>query len=75
MHLSSSKIEAFTGFGESTTEIAEQIVEAVPYLAPVALIIAGVITANAMILKSYDYGKGSWLGLLWFIPDMGFGSN
>lgn len=75
LHLSSSKIEAFTDFGESTTEIAEQIIEVAPYLVPVALIIASVITANAAILKSYDYGNGAWLGLLWFIPDMGFGSN
>lgn len=74
-HLSSSKIEAFTDFGESTTEIAQQITEACPLLAPVSLVIAGVITANAVILKSYDHGRGAWLGLLWFIPDMGFGSN
>lgn len=76
LHLSSSAIEAFTDGGLSVTEIAIMISEACPPLAPAALVIAGVITANAFLIRSYDYGRGAWMGLYaMFIPTFTFGSD
>lgn len=76
LHLSSSAIETIAEGGTSVTEIAEQIIEAAPYLAPVALVIAGWVTANVAGLKVYDYGRGAWVAYLAMIPvPVGFGSN
>lgn len=76
LHLSSSAIEAFTEGGLSVTEIAVMISEACPLLIPGALVIAGVITANIFLIRSYDYGRGAWMGLYGtIIPTFIFGSD
>lgn len=46
-----------------------------PPAAPAALSIAGVVLANTALLRAYDYGNGSWLGIYLLVPDMGWGSN
>ncbi|WP_375317849.1 hypothetical protein [Spiroplasma endosymbiont of Virgichneumon dumeticola] len=76
LHFSSAIIEEFTEGGLSVAEIAAMISEACPPLSPAAFAIAAVITANAFILKAYDYGRGAWMELYLFtIPTLKFGSN
>ncbi|WP_342253986.1 hypothetical protein [Spiroplasma endosymbiont of Zeiraphera isertana] len=76
LHLSSSAIESITEGGTTVTEIAEQIIEAAPYLGPFALVIAGWVTANIAGLKAYDKGLRAWVAYFAMIPvPVGFGSN
>ncbi len=74
LHLSSSAIEAFIDHSAEATEIAEQLA-AVPFINVGAVAIAAILTANAAVLKSYDHGRGAWMGWYILIPCMGFGSN
>ncbi|WP_425381338.1 hypothetical protein [Spiroplasma endosymbiont of Polydrusus pterygomalis] len=74
LHLSSSAIEVFINHSAEATEIAEQLAE-VPFINVGAVAIAAILTANAAMLKSYDYGRGAWMGWYILIPCMGFGSN
>lgn len=76
LHLSSNAIESITEGGTTVTEIAEQIIAAAPYLGPIALVIAGWVTANIAGLRAYDRGSGAWVAYLAMIPiPVGFGSN
>ncbi|WP_375318001.1 hypothetical protein [Spiroplasma endosymbiont of Virgichneumon dumeticola] len=76
LHLSASVVEAFTEEELSVTEIAIMISEACPPLAPATLVIAGVITANVLLIKNYDYGHGAWMGLYAMaIPTFTFGND
>ncbi|WP_308149876.1 hypothetical protein [Spiroplasma sp. AdecLV25b] len=75
LHFSHDAIETFGESGHGATEIAAAISLAFPPAAPAALAIAGVVLANIALLRSYDYGNGSWLGIYLLVPDMGWGSN
>lgn len=77
LHFSSSAIESITEGGTTVTEIAQQIIEAAPYLGAVALLIAGWVTTNIAGLRAYDYGKGSWVAFHVAAPviPLGYGSN
>ncbi|WP_425381808.1 hypothetical protein [Spiroplasma endosymbiont of Polydrusus pterygomalis] len=77
LHFSSNTIASITEGGTTITEIAEQIIEVAPYLGPVALLIAGWVTANIAGLRAYDYGKGSWVAFHVAAPviPLGYGSN
>ncbi|WP_342262432.1 MULTISPECIES: hypothetical protein [unclassified Spiroplasma] len=77
LHFSHNEIESLIEGGHSITELAQQIAEAFPPLAPVAVIIAGWVTLNLWGLNSYDYGNGAWVAFHLLQPEipLGFGSN
>lgn len=77
IHFSSMGISSLTEAGGFITELAPQIAATFPPAALVAVPLSLVVTSYWLILKSYDHGKGAWLGfhLLGPVIPVDFGSN
>ena len=77
VHFSSRDIDALTEAGGSITDLGQQIAAASPYAGLITLPIALVITSYVVVLKSYNYGNGAWIGfhLLGPVIPIDFGSN